>query len=112
MKRNAIILLVGSILLGLAVVQFVQFPIVCYAVRDEGVRGLERGEAVRGPEGRSVAVLPDGARRIVIGDQHYYVSEGVYYQPCPTGFCIIDTPVPDPDDDTDDDTDDNTDNDD
>lgn len=101
MKRKASILMIGSILIGLAVVLLVQAHSDCYALRGEGgVRvGPEGGEVVRGPEGRVVAVLPEGARSVVIRGQNYFVAEGVYYQPCAGGYCVVEIPSDDTDDD-------------
>ena len=110
MKRKASILMIGSILIGLAVVLLMQAHSDCYAFRGEGgvragpqggeaVRGPEGGAAVRGPGGRVVAVLPDGARSVVIRGQDYFVAEGVYYQPCAGGYCVVEIPSDDTDDD-------------
>ena len=76
MKRKASILMIGSFLLGLAVVLLMQAHSDCYAFRGEGgvrvgpeggesVRGPEGDAAVRGPGGRVVAVLPEGARALL-----------------------------------------------
>ncbi len=73
----------------------------------EGPRGAEAVEgprgnvAVEGPRGNVAVgtrynVLPASARRLVVGDQTYYVDEGgVYYLPCDDDdsvFCVVDAP--------------------
>jgi hypothetical protein len=63
------------------------------------------GEVVRGPRGNvyvgravgdRVAVLPDSATAVVVGNQTYYVDDtGIYYLPCDDDasvYCV----VPDP----------------
>jgi hypothetical protein len=73
----------------------------------EGPRG---GVAVRAPGGAYVAALPDGATRVLVRGQSYYVAGGVYYQPCYVGAdvncCVVDAPADDGDDGDDDDDDD------
>lgn len=67
--------------------------------------GPDGGVVVRGPQGNvyvgravgdRVAVLPDSATALIVGDQTYYVDgSGVYYLPCDddnTVYCV----VPDP----------------
>jgi hypothetical protein len=67
--------------------------------------GAEGGVIVRGPQGNvyvgravgdRVAVLPDSANSLIVGDQTYFVDgSGVYYLPCDddnTVYCV----VPDP----------------
>jgi len=67
--------------------------------------GRDGGVIVRGPQGNvyvgravgdRVAVLPDSANSLIVGDQTYYVDDsGVYYLPCNddnTVYCV----VPDP----------------
>jgi glutamate synthase domain-containing protein 3 len=69
------------------------------------VVGPYGGTAVRGPGGNvyvgrpvgeRVAVLPDSATAVAVGDQMYYVDgSGVYYLPCEddsTVFCIVPAP--------------------
>ena len=74
---------------------------------DGGVAvGPDGGVAVRAPGGRYVAVLPDGATRVLVGGQGYYVADGVYYQPCYVGadvnYCVVGAPADDGNDGDDD----------
>jgi len=69
------------------------------------VVGPYGGTAVRGPGGNvyvgrpvgeRVAVLPDSATAVAVGDQMYYVDgSGVYHRPCEedsTVFCVVPAP--------------------
>jgi|WetSurMetagenome_2_1015567.scaffolds.fasta_scaffold468805_2 hypothetical protein len=68
------------------------------------VRGPYGGVAVRGPEGNvavgravgdRVAILPDNASAVAVGDQMYYVDGSVYYLPCAddnTVYCVVPAP--------------------
>ena len=69
------------------------------------VVGPYGGAAVRGPAGNTyvgrpvgerVAVLPDSATAVAVGDQMYYVDGiGGYYLPCEddsTVFCVVPAP--------------------
>ncbi len=78
-------------------------------VAAEGSRG---GEAAVGPEGRAiargpegnvyagrvgdrVAVLPETADMLAVGERTYYVDGGVYYLPCDddnSSYCVVPAP--------------------
>jgi len=55
--------------------------------RRGGLFGLF-GRLVSPPPGIIVIYLPIGARAVDIGGVTYYDYEGVYYQPCPEGYCV------------------------
>jgi hypothetical protein len=79
------------------------------------VVGPSGGVTVRAPGGAYIAALPDGATRVLVSGQSYYVAGGVYYQPCYVGadvnYCVVVAPSDDGDDDGDDDDDDDGDDD-
>lgn len=74
--------------------------------------GPDGGIAVRRPGEPSVAALPDGAARVTVRGQDYFVVGDTYYRSCLVGadmhYCVVEAPVADDDsgDDDDDDVDD------
>jgi hypothetical protein len=47
---------------------------------------------VRPPRGFFLAALPIGFAALVLGGITYYTYEGVYYQPAPGGYMVVDPP--------------------
>lgn len=45
------------------------------------------------PRGVVVTYLPAGYRTVFIGGTTYYEYENVYYQPCPTGYVVVQPPA-------------------
>jgi hypothetical protein len=45
------------------------------------------------PVGVSVTYLPRGYRTIYVGGVRYYEYDNVYYQPCPTGYTVVQQPM-------------------
>ena len=59
------------------------------------VRGPEGNVAVGRPVGDRVAILPDNASAVAVGDQMYYVDGSVYYLLCAddnTVYCVVPAP--------------------
>ena len=60
------------------------------------VRGPGGNVVVGRPVGERVAILPDSATAVAVGDQMYYVDgSGVYYLPCEddsTVYCVVPAP--------------------
>lgn len=50
-------------------------------------------DLVMPPIGVVVSYLPYGHRTIVVGGVTYYEYDNVYYQPCPTGYVVVQEPV-------------------
>ncbi len=50
-------------------------------------------DLVMPPVGAVVSYLPYGHRTIVVGGVMYYEYDDVYYQPCPTGYAVVQQPA-------------------